>query len=139
MTLSNLAIVCPSRRIRLSAFQLLPPSARQFPFTFPANLFPMAVFSSKRYTPSARGGSNGNASLNKIIRRNPILFGGPFLFLIVGGSFALQSFTQTRYDLYNSKTNQVRRKTVLESIVCSVGLLMVGMFWIDVCGRGRSN
>lgn len=46
---------------------------------------------------------------NQALRKNPLLFGVPFLVIIVGSSFALSSFTQTRYDLHDQKVSQVRR------------------------------
>jgi len=36
------------------------------------------------------------------------MFGVPFLLLMVGASFGLQAFTQTRYDLHSQKVTQVR-------------------------------
>lgn len=51
-------------------------------------------------------------SLNKSpfhtrLKRHPALFGIPFLLVMVGASFGLQTFTQTRYDLQNQKVTQV--------------------------------
>ena len=42
------------------------------------------------------------------LKRHPALFGVPFLLVMVGASFGLQSFTQTRYDLHSQKVTQVR-------------------------------
>ena len=42
------------------------------------------------------------------LKRYPALFGIPFLLVMVGASFGLQSFTQTRYDLHSQKITQVR-------------------------------
>ena len=59
----------------------------------------MPVFPSKPFrTPS----------LNNALRRHPALFGVPFILIIVGASFGLQTLTQTRYDLHNQKVTQVR-------------------------------
>ena len=44
----------------------------------------------------------------RAVRRHPFLFFGlPFLSLIVGTSFALQTFTRTRYDLHAQKVQQL--------------------------------
>lgn len=42
------------------------------------------------------------------LKKYPALFGVPFLLVMVGASFGLQSFTQTRYDLHSQKITQVR-------------------------------
>jgi hypothetical protein len=42
------------------------------------------------------------------LKRHPALFGVPFLLVMVGASFGLQTFTQTRYDLQSQKVTQVR-------------------------------
>jgi hypothetical protein len=41
------------------------------------------------------------------LKRYPALFGIPFIIIIVGASFGLQAFTQTRYDLQDQKVQQV--------------------------------
>ncbi|KAI0263453.1 cytochrome c oxidase assembly protein COX16-domain-containing protein, partial [Gloeopeniophorella convolvens] len=64
----------------------------------------MAVFPSK---------SLNQSSLHQRLKRNPALFGVPFLLVMVGASFALQSFTQTRYDLHSQKVSQVSREQEL--------------------------
>jgi cytochrome c oxidase assembly protein subunit 16 len=46
--------------------------------------------------------------LYRRLKKNPALFGVPFLLVMVGASFGLQSFTQTRYDLHSQKVTQVR-------------------------------
>ncbi|KZV97658.1 hypothetical protein EXIGLDRAFT_607739 [Exidia glandulosa HHB12029] len=51
----------------------------------------------------------GASSFNRMIRRNPALFGVPFIALIVGGSFGLQNLTQLRYDVHDRKTNRAPR------------------------------
>ena len=45
---------------------------------------------------------------SKMLRRYPALFGVPFVIIIVGASYAMQTFTQTRYDLHDKKVTQVR-------------------------------
>jgi len=41
------------------------------------------------------------------------MFGVPFLLLMVGASFGLQAFTQTRYDLHSQKVTQMSREQEL--------------------------
>ena len=60
---------------------------------------PMPAFASKPLNRSP---------LYRRLKRNPALFGVPFLLVMVGASFGLQSFTQTRYDLHSQKVTQVR-------------------------------
>jgi hypothetical protein len=48
---------------------------------------------------------------SRTIRRHPTWFGIPFILLIVGASFGLQSFTQTRYDLRDQHVTAVRQAT----------------------------
>ena len=45
--------------------------------------------------------------MHSMLRKHPSLFGIPFLVIIVGASFGLQSFTQTRYDLHDQKIKKV--------------------------------
>ena len=59
----------------------------------------MVVFSSKPRNPSA---------LNRLVRRHPSFFGIPFLLLMVGASYGLTLFTQTRYDLHDKRVKNVR-------------------------------
>ncbi|KAG9313295.1 cytochrome c oxidase assembly protein COX16-domain-containing protein [Chiua virens] len=44
--------------------------------------------------------------LHRKLKRYPALFGLPFILIMVGASFGLQSFTQTRYDLQDKKIRQ---------------------------------
>lgn len=46
--------------------------------------------------------------VHRVLRKYPALFGVPFVIIIVGASYAMQTFTQTRYDLYDKKVTQVR-------------------------------
>ncbi|KAF9042597.1 hypothetical protein BDZ89DRAFT_934609, partial [Hymenopellis radicata] len=50
------------------------------------------------------------SKLNKMIRKNPLIFGIPFCLLMVGASFALTPFTQTRYDLQDQKLKAVTKE-----------------------------
>ncbi|KDQ61283.1 hypothetical protein JAAARDRAFT_173903 [Jaapia argillacea MUCL 33604] len=55
-----------------------------------------------------------NASpLHKRLRKNPALFGVPFLLIIVGASFALEPFARVRYDLQDQKISQVSQEEAL--------------------------
>jgi cytochrome c oxidase assembly protein subunit 16 len=57
----------------------------------------MAQFSSRPLKPSI---------FLTYVRKHPfLLFGLPFLGLVVGSSFALQTFTQTRYDYHKQKVS----------------------------------
>ncbi|EED80810.1 predicted protein, partial [Postia placenta Mad-698-R] len=47
------------------------------------------------------------------LRKHPSLFGIPFVVIIVGASFAMQSFTQTRYDLHDQKVSQLSKEQEL--------------------------
>ncbi|KAG1788281.1 cytochrome c oxidase assembly protein COX16-domain-containing protein [Suillus variegatus] len=61
-------------------------------------------FSSKPINPSP---------LHSRLKRNPALFGVPFLLIIIGASFGLQTFTQTRYDLQDQKVKQMSSEQAL--------------------------
>ncbi|KAF7976502.1 hypothetical protein HWV62_6303 [Athelia sp. TMB] len=54
-----------------------------------------------------------NSPVHKVLKKHPSLFGVPFLILIVGASFGLTSFTQTRYDLHDQKVRQVTKEEAL--------------------------
>ena len=58
----------------------------------------MAVFDSKPLTAT---------HLNHRLRKNPLLFGVPFLMIMVVASYALVPFTQTKYELQDRKVSQV--------------------------------
>jgi cytochrome c oxidase assembly protein subunit 16 len=45
--------------------------------------------------------------LYQTLRKRPAYFGVPFILVIVGASFGLQTFTQTRYDVHDQKVVQV--------------------------------
>jgi hypothetical protein len=73
----------------------------------------MAVFPSRPVKPS---------SLNQTVRRNPALFGVPFVLLMVVASYGLSTVTQTRYDLHDQKVKHVRLFLLLleKSRLCRV-------------------
>ncbi|KAG5639849.1 hypothetical protein DXG03_002828, partial [Asterophora parasitica] len=64
----------------------------------------MTVFASKpwRQTP-----------LNRLLKKYPGLFGVPFVLIMVGASYGLTPFTQTRYDLHDQKVKQVTKEQEL--------------------------
>ena len=65
----------------------------------------MPAFSSK---------SRGSNPLLNSVRRHPFaMFGLPFLSLVVVSSYALQTFTQTRYDLNDQKVQAVSKEEEL--------------------------
>ncbi|EPQ57794.1 hypothetical protein GLOTRDRAFT_71677 [Gloeophyllum trabeum ATCC 11539] len=64
----------------------------------------MAVFPSRPLNTSP---------VHRTLRKHPSLFGVPFIALMVGASFALQQFTQTRYDLQDQKVSQMSKEEAL--------------------------
>jgi hypothetical protein len=73
---------------------------RSVPFRVALTATTMAVFTSRNARPQS--------SLNQMVRKNPSLFGVPFVLLMVAASFGLTTFTQTRYDLQDQKVKNVR-------------------------------
>lgn len=66
----------------------------------------MAVFTSQPLQPNA---------VKSTARRRPfLLFGLPFITILVVGSFALSGVTQTRYDLRNSKVQALSKEDELK-------------------------
>lgn len=47
--------------------------------------------------------------LNNRLRNNPILFGVPFVMIMVVASYALVPFVQTKYELQDRKVSKVRQ------------------------------
>ena len=65
---------------------------------------------------------------HRLLKKHPSIFGVPFLLLIVGSSFALQPFTQARYDLQDKKiTAARRRRTALHLAHLTDDLLCTGI------------
>ncbi|KAK0496719.1 hypothetical protein EDD18DRAFT_1163588 [Armillaria luteobubalina] len=62
----------------------------------------MPVFESKPLTTP-----KWQAVANKAFARNPLIFGIPFVLIMVGASFAMTPFTQTRYDLHDQQVKAV--------------------------------
>ncbi|KZS99087.1 hypothetical protein SISNIDRAFT_447931 [Sistotremastrum niveocremeum HHB9708] len=65
----------------------------------------MTVFSSSQPRASSKVG--------QAVRRHPSLFAIPFLVLMVGASFGLQTFTQVRYEVHDGKRSQVSKEEEL--------------------------
>ncbi|KAG9090784.1 Cytochrome oxidase assembly [Ceratobasidium sp. UAMH 11750] len=69
----------------------------------------MAVFGSRPFKPNATFSGN----ISQTLKKHPSYFGVPFVLLMVCGSFALQTLTQTRYDLHEKKVSQVSKEEEL--------------------------
>ncbi|QRV74833.1 cytochrome C oxidase assembly protein COX16, mitochondrial [Ceratobasidium sp. AG-Ba] len=69
----------------------------------------MAAFGSRPYRPNATFMGN----IGQTLKKHPSYFGIPFVLLMVGGSFALQTLTQTRYDLHEKKVTQISKEEEL--------------------------
>ncbi|KAF8065350.1 cytochrome c oxidase assembly protein COX16-domain-containing protein [Lyophyllum atratum] len=52
--------------------------------------------------------------LNRLIKKYPGLFGVPFVLIMVGASYGLTPFAQTRYDLHDKKVKQVTKEQELK-------------------------
>ncbi|KAL0946381.1 hypothetical protein HGRIS_012611 [Hohenbuehelia grisea] len=48
-------------------------------------------------------------TLHRTLKKYPGLFGVPFILLMVGASFMLTPFTQTRYELHDQRVKQVSK------------------------------
>jgi len=51
--------------------------------------------------------------LNNTLRRNPLLFGVPFVMIMVVASYALVPFAQTKYELQDRKISKVSKEQEL--------------------------
>lgn len=51
--------------------------------------------------------------VHRTLRSRPALFGIPFVLIIVGASYGLSNFTQTRYDLADQKIRQMNKEEEL--------------------------
>ncbi|KAI6045794.1 cytochrome c oxidase assembly protein COX16-domain-containing protein [Pisolithus marmoratus] len=63
--------------------------------------------------PTFQSNPVNQSKLARTIRRYPLLFGVPFCLIIVGASFGMQAFTQTRYDLQDRKIKQISDEQAL--------------------------
>ncbi|CAE6407007.1 unnamed protein product [Rhizoctonia solani] len=69
----------------------------------------MVVFGSRPFRTQTTAADN----IGRTLKRHPSYFGLPFVLLMVGGSFALSSFTQTRYDLHEKRVSQISKEEEL--------------------------
>ncbi|KAI9567232.1 cytochrome c oxidase assembly protein COX16-domain-containing protein [Boletus coccyginus] len=63
--------------------------------------------------PTFQSNPLNSSPLQRRLKRHPALFGLPFILIMVGASFGLQSFTQTRYDLQDKKIRQLSQEEAL--------------------------
>jgi cytochrome c oxidase assembly protein subunit 16 len=75
-------------------------------FIFDALLLAMAAFDSRPLN---------STPLNNKLRKNPLLFGVPFVIIMVVASYALVPFAQTKYELQDRKISKVRPRTSVPS------------------------
>jgi cytochrome c oxidase assembly protein subunit 16 len=54
--------------------------------------------------------------LNNTLRRNPLLFGVPFVVIMVVASYALVPFAQTKYELQDRRISKVRPEFIWQSV-----------------------
>jgi cytochrome c oxidase assembly protein subunit 16 len=74
----------------------------------------MAVFPKRRYTPSSAGSNTLGAWYRARLSKQPFLmFGLPFLSVIVAASFVLTPATAIRYERYDRKVRQLSREEEL--------------------------
>ncbi|KAJ6466288.1 cytochrome c oxidase assembly protein COX16-domain-containing protein [Mycena sanguinolenta] len=52
--------------------------------------------------------------LNTLVRKQPLLFGVPFIVLMVATSFGLSAILQTKYDFRDQKVKQVTKEDELK-------------------------
>ncbi|CAE6519369.1 unnamed protein product [Rhizoctonia solani] len=69
----------------------------------------MAIFGSRPFRAQTSVADN----IGRTLKRHPSYFGVPFVLLMVGGSFALSTFTQTRYDLHEKRVTQISKEEEL--------------------------
>ncbi|EGS22967.1 cytochrome c oxidase-like protein [Thermochaetoides thermophila DSM 1495] len=73
----------------------------------------MAVFTSKKYMSQARSNTWGARYRSAMAKHPFLLFGLPFLTVIIGGSFVLTPATAVRYERYDRKVRQMTREEEL--------------------------
>ncbi|KAJ6595436.1 cytochrome c oxidase assembly protein COX16-domain-containing protein, partial [Mycena sp. CBHHK59/15] len=52
--------------------------------------------------------------LNRAVKKQPLLFGVPFILLMVAASYGLTALTQTKYDLHDQRVKQVTKEQELK-------------------------
>ncbi|KAJ7284950.1 cytochrome c oxidase assembly protein COX16-domain-containing protein [Mycena rebaudengoi] len=65
----------------------------------------MPVFSSRPLNPPR---------VQRLLNKQPLLFGVPFVLLMVGASYGLTAFTQTKYELRDQRVKQVTKEEELK-------------------------
>lgn len=65
----------------------------------------MAVFQRRPLNPSR---------INRLVKKQPLLFGVPFVLLMVATSYGLSAVTQTKYDLRDQRVKQVSKEQELK-------------------------
>ncbi|KAG8218014.1 cytochrome c oxidase assembly protein COX16-domain-containing protein [Butyriboletus roseoflavus] len=63
--------------------------------------------------PTFRSNRLSSSSIQRTLKQYPALFGLPFILIMVGASFGLQSFTQIRYDLQDKRIKQLSQEEAL--------------------------
>lgn len=103
----------------------------------------MGAFQNRKYRPAGDGGTFGARYRAMMAKRPFLLFGLPFLTVIVGASFVLTPATAIRYERHDRKVRQMtrdeelgvgkaRRKVDIREeyyvrILCCVWLLRIGL------------
>lgn len=64
---------------------------------------------------------------SRSVRKNPALFGVPFLMLMVGASYGMSYFTQTKYDLQDQRVSTVRMDVIAGFLI----VLMLALGAVD--------
>jgi cytochrome c oxidase assembly protein subunit 16 len=78
-----------------------------------SDIFTMAVFSSRKYIPAGATNTVG-AKYRLAMARHPfLLFGLPFLTVIIAGSFVLTPATAIRYERHDRRVRQMSREEEL--------------------------
>ena len=73
----------------------------------------MAVFSSRKYRPSSAANTLGARYRGAMAKHPFLLFGLPFLTVIIAGSFVLTPATAIRYEKHDRKVRQMTREEEL--------------------------
>ena len=73
----------------------------------------MAIFESKKFRATAYQGTVGSLYRRNLDRYPFILFGLPFIFIMVAGSFVLTPATALRYERHDRKVKQLTKEEEL--------------------------
>ncbi|KAK7694103.1 hypothetical protein QCA50_003679 [Cerrena zonata] len=63
--------------------------------------------------PTFQSNPINTSTVHRKLRKHPAWFGIPFLAIMIGASYGLQTFTQTRFDLADQKVKQVNKEEEL--------------------------